>query len=631
MKKSKLKVVLIVLLCCLVCVPIVVGCTRLVNSDNKQDDTIVDDENENNENVENETGTGTTENENDNLTDDETEKVSTVEMTTADDGTITIKGKNGTDKEVAFSVFAGTLEAGRYEFVTGLEESNGYYFAVGEGANFENELMSADSFTIDTAGDYSIYAVVLSGAEVDISFKPTLNYITNFMLLQNAVATASADEHITFGYDVVFTETLTVDKNISIDLYGTNESTSFALENGAKLTVAGLFNGVTVSGNGTLVLNNVSSKATATGANGLTIAENSVITLEIVDTCVITGAIGGDGIEIPDTSELTITGDSLTVKGNNGNEYSTLTGYGTTDDTAYNGKFGSGIGNAQKNIGKIHITNLNYLVAEGYGQKAFGIGGGDGSTITIDNTSIKYVRGGFANNVFTTGNLYGKTEAEGGCAIGVGSGASVNYTEGSIVLDNVIIDKAEGGGKSAGIGALYWNGVNIEIKNSTLRNVIGGNCSAGIGGARVNKALPSDQEINIIIADSTVTAIGGEYGAGIGSGYNTYCSQDFQVVNIEISGNSYITATGGKNGAGIGTGHHNAGLTGFIDSSVVVNATAGETYVYETGNISAPQAIGYGMCYIDVEREFYNVVVNFTVAGEVIEHPCENLVSTATE
>ncbi|MBQ8146025.1 MAG: hypothetical protein IJ039_04520 [Clostridia bacterium] len=630
MKKSKLKVVLIVLLCCLVCVPIVVGCTRLVNSDGKQDEPIVD--NENNENVENETGTGTTENENDNLTDDETEKVSTVEMITADDGTITIKGKNGTDKEVVFSVFAGTLEAGRYEFVTGLEESNDYYFAVGHGADFESsELMSADSFTIDTTGDYSIYAVVSSGAEVDISFKPTLNYITNFMLLQNAVATASADEHITFGYDVVFTEALTVDKNISIDLYGTNESTSFALENGAKLTVAGLFNGVTISGSGTLVLNNVSSKATATGTNGLTIAENSEIILEIVDTCVITGAIGGDGIEIPETSELTITGDNLTVKGNNGNEYSTLTGYGTTDDTAYNGKFGSGIGNAQKNIGKIHITNLNYLVAEGYGQKAFGIGGGDGSTITIDNTSIKYVRGGFANNVFTTGNLYGKTEAEGGCAIGVGSGASVNYTEGSIVLDNVIIDKAEGGGKSAGIGALYWNGVNIEIKNSTLRNIIGGNCSAGIGGARVNKALPSDQEINIIIADSTVTATGGEYGAGIGSGYNTYCSQDFQVVNIEITGNSYITATGGKNGAGIGTGHHNAGLTGFIDSSVVVNATAGETYVYETGNISAPQAIGYGMCYIDVEREFYNVTVTFTVAGEVITHPYENLVSTATE
>jgi len=38
---------------------------------------------------------------------------------------------------------------------------------------------------------------------------------------------------------------------------------------------------------------------------------------------------------------------------------------------------------------------------------------------------------------------------------------------------------AEGGGKSAGIGALFWNGANIEIRNSTLRNIIGGNCSAG--------------------------------------------------------------------------------------------------------------------------------------------------------
>ena len=631
MKKSKLKIALIILLCCLVCVPVVVGCTRLIKPDD------IPDNEQNNENNENETENETTENENENdnenLTDDESEKVSTVEMTTADDGTITIKGKNGTDDEIALCVFSEYFEAGRYEYVTGLEKNDNYCFVLVYGEEYGESAMedANDDFTIDTAGLYSIFAVVKSGAEVDFSYKPTVNYITNFMLLQDTVSTASDDEHITFGYDVDFAEALKIDKNVSINLYGTNDNTNFSLENGAKLTIAGQFNGITVSGNGTLVLNNISSVATVVGTNGLTIAENSNVTVEIAGTCVITGAIGGDGIEIPESSELTLTGDSLTVKGNNGYEYSTVAGYGTTDDTAYNDKYGSGIGNAQKNIGKIHITNLNYLRAEGYGKKAFGIGGGDGSTIIIDNTTIRYVRGGFANNVFTAGNLYGKTEAEGGCAIGVGSGASVNYTEGSIVLDNVIIDKAEGGGKSAGIGALFWNGANIEIRNSTLRNIIGGNCSAGIGGSRVNKALPSDQEINIIIADSTVTAIGGEYGAGIGSGYNTYCSQDFQVVNIEITGNSYITATGGKNGAGIGTGHHNAGLTGFIDSSVVVNATAGETYIYETGDISAPQDIGYGMCYTSSDREFAYADVTFTVAGVVIAHPSENLVSTATE
>ena len=38
--------------------------------------------------------------------------------------------------------------------------------------------------------------------------------------------------------------------------------------------------------------------------------------------------------------------------------------YQVHDDTAYNDKYGSGIGNAQKNIGKIHITNKRKCLLE---------------------------------------------------------------------------------------------------------------------------------------------------------------------------------------------------------------------------------------------------------------------------
>ncbi|MBQ1683581.1 MAG: hypothetical protein II071_04815, partial [Bacteroidales bacterium] len=50
-----------------------------------------------------------------------------------------------------------------------------------------------------------------------------------------------------------------------------------------------------------------------------------------------------------------------------------------------------------------------------------------------------------------------------------------------------------------------------------------------------------------IIESGTITAMGGESGAGIGGGYNSICG------NITISGGT-VNATGGSCGAGIGSG-----------------------------------------------------------------------------
>ena len=119
--------------------------------------------------------------------------------------------------------------------------------------------------------------------------------------------------------------------------------------------------------------------------------------------------------------------------------------------------------------------------------------------------------------------------------------------------------------------------------------------------------------------NSTVHATGGQFGAGIGAGYDTHCNgQNYTAVNeIVITGESTIIAQGGKYAAGIGTGYHSAYLSGSIAEGVIVNATAGESREKYT----IAQNIGYGV--VDSTREFWgeNAKVTFTVAGKVIEPP----------
>ena len=115
---------------------------------------------------------------------------------------------------------------------------------------------------------------------------------------------------------------------------------------------------------------------------------------------------------------------------------------------------------------------------------------------------------------------------------------------------------AEGGALSAGIGGSYNdysanNGTkNIIITGSTV-TATGGDGGAGIGGGNGGAAE------NITITGSTVTATGGGSvlgfgGAGIGGGGDGRNS-DSNGKNITITG-STVTATGDRGGAGIGGG-----------------------------------------------------------------------------
>ena len=371
--------------------------------------------------------------------------------------------------------------------------------------------------------------------------------------------------------------------------------------------------GLTVSGTGILEFNSSSIAPTADGTPAITLADGANVTIMLSGNNTFTGSKGADAIRVPAGATLTLTGDNITAIGNNGKEYSTVNAaYCNTNDQSYDGIGGSGIGNINADTGKIIIDNVKGLTAQGYGKHGFGIGG-QNATVTIKNNSvINSARGGYASAKLYTG--YGIQDPEGGAAIGVsGSTGSVTIEKNSQVL------AAHGGSKAAAIGASYWSSATISISGSTLKNIVGGNASAAIGGSRF--ASDGTYKLYINIDDSEINATGGEYGSGIGSGYDTHCiKRPAENVKIYISGNSRIVAKGGDNAAGIGTGYHSNTLTGSIAESVDVTGEAGFLEKKKAG-YTINQAIGYGVLNPTREGKDLDLDRTFTVDGNVIPAP----------
>ena len=458
--------------------------------------------------------------------------------------------------------------------------------------------------------------------DVETPKEPEIIEIEDVEELTTTLASIEDGATIAIPSTIEFTEPISLgNKDVTFIFSEDYDKTvSVQLEEGKLTILNGHFNGIDIGGKGTLILENVMSLATEEGDSGLALLDGADVTVKIVGNVSLTGAKNGDGIEVPYGTKLLLTGENLVAVGNNGLEYTGIEGYDNTDDETYMNMRGSGIGDAVHNIGSLTIKDMTSLIAKGYGNKAFGIGGGDKSVVTIENTIIEYAKGGFAQNTFIASDLsYGKQEAEGGCAIGVGCGIDGDYDSGILKMKNVTVKKADGGSKSAAIGALYWTAVDISIQNCKLDNISGGTASAGIGGSRVYKGVGKNQYVKIFIDNSEINVLGGQYGAGIGTGYDCYCQTDYAVCYIEIIGeNTKINAQGGINASGIGTGHHGAGLAGYILPECDITAKAGEIYVYEA-IYTEPQDIGYGMC--NPERELMNVAIVFDNQGVVVEEP----------
>lgn len=338
---------------------------------------------------------------------------------------------------------------------------------------------------------------------------------------------------------------------------------------------------ITINKDFSLISNDKTISCTAGAV--FAVADGANVNIEIKDKAKFTGST--NGITVPANSTLTIKGSgNLIVEG-----------------TA-----GSGIGVADS--GTINIVGLANITAIGNDSHAFGIGG-NGANVLIKNSVVDYACGGHIQPRFKNDTKHGKSEPEGGAAIG---GATIKIV-------NATIKKVDGGSKAAGIGAQYWQSTDIEIINSTVLEANGGNASAGIGGSRY--AEESKYNLSIKIKNSIVTATGGQRGAGIGSGYDVHCNGNKYTAtnNIEIDADSKIVANGGEYAAGIGTGCHSAYLSGSIASGANITATSGEKKYKD--EYSLAQDIGYGV--VDPAREFSgnNANITFKVNGDLIASP----------
>ena len=222
------------------------------------------------------------------------------------------------------------------------------------------------------------------------------------------------------------------------------------------------------------------------------------------------------------------------------------------DNTLQSGDEHAGV--EKDNGGNLTIgseSGSGQLVATG-GDGGAGIGSGDRLSRGDYNVGNITITGG---DIFATGN---------GGGAGIGGGWYCNASDITITGGNVT---AEAKSKSpnyvggAGIGGGGWNGylypglgTNIKITGGHV-TAIGGNYAAGIGGS-----IGSDGN-DIAISDAEVVAIGGTCGAGIGGG----CSLASTGVagkgtNISISGSANVKAAGGVgdgedgSGAAIGAG-----------------------------------------------------------------------------
>ena len=123
-------------------------------------------------------------------------------------------------------------------------------------------------------------------------------------------------------------------------------------------------------------------------------------------------------------------------------------------------------------------------------------------------------------------------------------------------------------------GLQLSNGANLILENGAAESETVGSLTAtgGYFGAGIGSGY-SGSAGDITISGGTVTATGGDSGAGIGSGYSSYTGSS-KVETITISGGT-VTATSGDSGAGIGSG--NSGSAGDITiSGGTVTATGGD-------------------------------------------------------
>lgn len=340
-------------------------------------------------------------------------------------------------------------------------------------------------------------------------------------------------------------------------------------------------NTLTVEADATITLEGVNITA-ADDTSAISIESGSV-TLIVEDDSTLIGGDNGAGIYVAEDASVTIQSENnakLTAIGNAGeDDNSGAAGIGGTKDNG--------------NSGAITIDGAS-VVAKGYGVHGSGIGSGSGKVVgeikIINDANVTAQGGYYANGEGTKlQSDYGKRDPEGGAAIG-GGGKTVSTIADITITHSTVV--ANGGSKAAGIGANFWSSCGrITISDNSYVTAQGGSSSAGIGTSR---AGDNGVSANIVISGGTVTATGGDYGAGIGGGYNNDSLSNLPKISVAISGGT-VNATGGMGGAAIGGGYKTNNLDIEITGSADVTAVAGalvEGKTVENGGSAC--AIGSG-------------------------------------
>ena len=309
---------------------------------------------------------------------------------------------------------------------------------------------------------------------------------------------------------------------------------------GTVYTVTGIGSGtnhIVVTDDVTLYLSDVTISNLDTGLSAIEVKSGAAATILVSGSASLTGGQRGCGIAVPE-------GAVLKLSGATGNDSLTAVGTGT---------WGCGIG---------------WFVKDGSAASG---------SITISDLSALTAAGGCAGLDLTSDHGVN----EGGPAIGGGrtSNTADQTQNGVVTLRNIASVTATGGAKAAAIGAGFWRACDVLIENCANVAAVGGTTAAAIGISRNN----TEGDSSVTIRGSAVTAQGGYYGAGIGTGYYDNSYGDFSrdaalrqipAMNITIGG-SVVTATGGKLAAAIGGGYKSWNASVSIDASSTVTAYAG--------------------------------------------------------
>ena len=275
---------------------------------------------------------------------------------------------------------------------------------------------------------------------------------------------------------------------------------------------------------------------------------------------------GGTGDVSGPDSEVSVSGNDIAVYGAAATATGTLTVEGNSGSYSYD---------AENDV--ITVKNgaeLTFHSAKGYGaenpsQTRIYVEKDAKATLTLDGVYIN-VSDKAASPLEIAKNSVGAVSVvlEGSNALTAGknsAGIQKNGTaEGTLTISGSGTLTAQGGEFGAGIG-----GGSDENGNNII--ITGGTIIATASmsyysGAGIGGGYYAAGS-NITISGGTVTATGGQNGAGIGGGYNKDGS------NITISGGT-VTATGGQYGAGIGGGSRETG-SGITISGGTVTATGG--------------------------------------------------------